>query len=181
MILRPTIFLDIDGVLNTPHTPGFQTSAGKIEPKLVSNLNLVAGAFQDGINIVISSHWRVWHSLDSISHMLYLAGLSNKAFIIGKTPDDYDASNHQVDDYDGDPFSRPTPFIVKKAKTRGDEIRDWLLDHPNVNAYGHWAIVDDNDWMNPNQRSRFVKTDSQVGLTIANARQLITVLMTRAS
>jgi hypothetical protein len=175
--LRPTIFLDIDGVLNTPHTPGFQTAAGKIEPALVSNLNLVADAFAGGgINIVISSHWRVWHSLSSISHMLYLAGLSNKAFIISKTPDDY---NHVVDDYDGDPMSRPTPFIVK-AKTRGDEIRDWLLDHPDVNAYGRWAIVDDNDWMNKNQHHRFVKTDSQEGLTSSKAYQLITILMTRA-
>ena len=179
MKIRPTIFLDIDGVLNTPRTPGFQTQSGKIEPTLVNNLNLVAGAFENGINIVISSHWRVWHSLDSISYMLYRAGLSNKAFIIGKTADDYDTANHQVDDYDGDPMSRPTPFIVK-AKTRGDEIRDWLLDHPDFNADGHWAIVDDNDWMNKNQHHRFVKTDPMVGLTPANAGQLIMILTTKA-
>ena len=175
MILRPTIFLDIDGVLNTPSTPGFQTSAGKIEPALVNNLNLVANSFHDGINIVISSHWRVWHSVSAITHMLALAGLSTRAHIIGKTPDDY---NHVVDDYDGDPTNRPTPFIVK-ARTRGDEIRDWLLDHPDVNAYGRWAIVDDNDWMNRNQHDRFVKTDSHLGLTPAKAGQLIAILMTR--
>jgi hypothetical protein len=161
--LRPIVFLDIDGVLNTPTTPGFQTSAGKIEPALVNNLNLVAGAFQDGINIVISSHWRVWHSVDSISHMLYLAGLCDKAFVIGKTPDDYQQNDDSA--------------IIVKARTRGDEIRDWLLDHPDANAYGRWCIIDDNDWMNKNQRHRFVKTDSQVGLTHDDALRVIRILM----
>lgn len=166
MKLRPIIFLDIDGVLNTPHTPGFQTAAGKIEPALVNNLNLIAGAFQDGINIVISSHWRVWHSVDSISHMLYLAGLSNKAFIIGKTDDDYQKSDHDIIN------------IITKHKTRGDEIRDWLLDHPDANAYGRWCIIDDNDWMNRNQHHRFVKTNPNDGLTPAKAKDAIRILMT---
>lgn len=170
MKIRPIIFLDIDGVLNTPRTPGFQTPQGKIDRTLVNNLNLVAGAFQDGINIVISSHWRVWHSLDSISSMLYDAGLCDKAFVIGKTDDDY-GNPHSDNDISGS--------LIIKAKTRGDEIRDWLLDHPDMNADGRWAILDDNDWMNKNQHDRFVKTDPQVGLTPANAGQLITILMTR--
>lgn len=170
-LIRPTIFLDIDGVLNTPRTPGFQTPKGKIDPTLVNNLNLIAGAFQDGINIVISSHWRVWHSLADIKIMLQDAGLSNKAFVIGKTDDDYRDPHLSDDDVSG-----KTIFI---PKTRGDEIRDWLLDNPDVNAYGQWAIIDDNNWMNKNQLDRFVKTDPMVGLTPANAGQVIRILMTK--
>jgi len=170
MILRPTIFLDIDGVLNTPHTSGFQTVHGKIEPDLVKNLNRIGAAFAGGINIVISSHWRVWHDLRTITAMLQNAGMSDMCRVIGKTDDDYQ-NPHSDNDVSGS-------FIVK-AKTRGDEIRDWLLDHPDVNADGRWAIVDDNDWMNKNQHDRFVKTDLQVGLTPAKAGQLIAILMSR--
>jgi hypothetical protein len=146
---RPIVFLDIDGVLNTPNTPGFQTPQGKIEPALVQNLNLIAGAFENGIDIVISSHWRVWHSLDSIMDMLHDAGLSYaKAFVIDKTPD--------------------------TGPTRGNEIAAWL--EKNCDPVTPWCIIDDNPWMLKSQKSRFVMTDSEKGLTWDKAKDVIKVL-----
>lgn len=150
MIIRPTVFLDIDGVLNTPSTPGFQTPQGKIELALVANLNTIARAFPAGIDIVISSYWRVWHDTRTIAAMLLEAGLSHRAIVIGKTPE--------------------------TGQSRGREIRDWLLNNPYVNSHGCWCIIDDNPWMLRDQQDKFVMTNSSHGLTADKAADVIHIL-----
>lgn len=54
---------------------------------------------------------------------------------------------------------------------RGDEIQDWLDNHPNVTKY---AIVDDLDKgdMLESQLPRFVKVDRGEGLTWSNYKAL---------
>lgn len=52
-----------------------------------------------------------------------------------------------------------TPFIPEGP--RGQEIKLWLDDHPEVETY---AIVDDNSNMFESQRPYFVQTDGREGL-----------------
>lgn len=52
---------------------------------------------------------------------------------------------------------------------RGLEIGAWLREHPEVT---HYAIVDDDADMLPEQESCFVKTDGHEGLTYAAFKEL---------
>lgn len=57
--------------------------------------------------------------------------------------------------------------------SRGEEIKDWLDRHPEVESY---AIVDDDGDMLPEQRPFFVNTDAHDGLSWANAYRLAELL-----
>ncbi len=67
------------------------------------------------------------------------------------------------------PVIDKTPVLT----TRGFEINAWLSEHPEVT---HYAIVDDNDWMLDSQKSRFVQTDEEIGLTLRNYLDLRHIL-----
>jgi len=56
---------------------------------------------------------------------------------------------------------------------RGDEIKDWLDNHPNVEQY---AIVDDTDEMLDSQQQYFVQTHPNVGLTSDIANRIVQIL-----
>lgn len=56
---------------------------------------------------------------------------------------------------------------------RGDEIAAWLAAHPEVEAY---AIVDDIEPPLPEQEPFYVKTDPDVGLTLADYHRLSAIL-----
>ena len=53
---------------------------------------------------------------------------------------------------------------------RGDEIQEWLDEHPEVEKY---AIIDDDDDMLPEQEENFFQTDFQTGLTDEIAKKVI--------
>jgi hypothetical protein len=69
------------------------------------------------------------------------------------------------------PIIDATPILY--SGSRGMEINMWLTDNPEVTTY---AIVDDNNWMLPDQQARFVQTDETYGLTLENYRQLKVLL-----
>ena len=52
--------------------------------------------------------------------------------------------------------------ITPEGETRGDEINEWLEDHPDVEKY---AIIDDDDDMLDDQMENFFETDFETGLT----------------
>lgn len=56
---------------------------------------------------------------------------------------------------------------------RGDEIADWLAEHPEVESY---AIVDDVDEFSAEQKPFFVQTSHFDGLRWADAEKLATLL-----
>ena len=56
--------------------------------------------------------------------------------------------------------------------TRGDEIADWLRDHPEVSSTCY-AIVDDEEGMLPDQIPQFVRTTFATGLDRSNVEQLV--------
>lgn len=60
-----------------------------------------------------------------------------------------------------------------ESDTRGNQIQRWLDKHPEVEFY---AIVDDNSGMLSLQKDHFVQTDFDEGLTLADFKDLCTVL-----
>ena len=81
--MRPIIFLDVDGVLNTPLSWGYRREKGMDREKVerVSKL-----AEEVNADVIISSAWRNAYSLLELKDMLQKRGFQNTARIIGITP-----------------------------------------------------------------------------------------------
>jgi hypothetical protein len=60
---------------------------------------------------------------------------------------------------------------------RGKGIAAWLKVRDDVS---HWAIVDDDSDMLPEQMPRFVKTDLTVGMSLKNYEELCRILEIKA-
>jgi hypothetical protein len=76
--MRRVIFLDIDGVLNTPREWG-RRDAEAFAPRLVHRLHRIVGA--TGAHVVVSSTWRLHHMLDELRGYTGLG-----ARLVGATP-----------------------------------------------------------------------------------------------
>lgn len=70
------------------------------------------------------------------------------------------------------PIIDSTPCL---STQRGPEIAQWLELHPEVT---HWAIVDDDSDMLPEQLPHFVQTNARDGLTLGNLERLCEILGT---
>jgi len=126
------IFLDFDGVLNCigtkdrvnhPRFPDCRVRGlDNFRVKLVSDL-----AIQTGAKIVISSTWRLMHTLDELRTLLYSRGLDSKVEIIGGTPESYREIG--------------LGFGPKRGE-RGDDIQLWLEQNGNPK---HYLVLDDLD------------------------------------
>jgi hypothetical protein len=99
------VFLDFDGVLNSygflkqqPHR------MDRLDPEAVARLNRLLT--RSGAKVVISSSWRVHHSLEELRKRLGEVGFAGE--VIGQTPD------ISWEEY-GDPF-----------RGRAVEIQSWL-------------------------------------------------------
>lgn len=118
------IFLDFDGVLNNDkwihqvyanrnqYISFAEREQAEINPEKVLMINNFAKEFD--AQIVVSSSWRITHSLDELNVFLTIAGLERKAIDI--TPRDY-------------------------RGYRGAEVKAWLKEHPEVT---HHVIFDDD-------------------------------------
>lgn len=129
------LFLDFDGVLNTPATWTFDKQYGLdvAKVKMISDLVNEEDAY-----IVISSAWRNNYSLDTLITWLGQRGLRNaRKRVIGKTPKYPD------------------------MRFRGVEIMIWLHMHPSVTSY---VAIDDNNWLD-GVKHRWVRTDYRKGVT----------------
>ena len=64
--------------------------------------------------------------------------------------------------------------ITPDGDNKGWEIGEWLLKHESqVSGY---AIIDDENDMQPEQQEHFVQTNSQFGITLKDAERVITIL-----
>ena len=64
--------------------------------------------------------------------------------------------------------------ITPDGDNKGWEIDEWLLKHKGqVNGY---AIIDDENDMQPEQQEHFVQTNSQFGITLKDADRVMTIL-----
>lgn len=149
------VFLDIDGVLN--YTLWYY-SDGPVEdptsmdedldPACIERINNLCS--ETDSKIVISSDWRIDKSY---KWRLERAGLKN---IIDHTP-----------------ITVFNAFTGSKVLSRGEEIRMWLEEHPEVTNY---VIIDDRTDFFENQQSHFVHINFYYGITdddVSKAKQIL--------
>lgn len=143
------LFLDIDGVLNTHktcllHGGVFINSVG-VKDKLDPYGSLfIKRLTQHGIQIVLSSVWRGGKRF---------AQEKERAFSF--------------------PIIDRTPWHPFPDSIRGDEIKMWLDNHPEVT---HYCIVDDDSDMLEEQKPFFVKTKHQEGITFEDMEKICKIL-----
>lgn len=133
------LFLDYDGVVNTPmwdhEDDVWKCRYGKPESVQVNNRQAVQWISEFcekyGYSIVVTSTWRLWPDYDMA---LYWGGLRGRIKVVGKTP-------------------------YLEGKKREDEIAAYLAEHPEVTGY---LVVDDELITGP-FINRFVKCDPTVG------------------
>lgn len=143
------LFLDIDGVLNSFKTTLLHGSLFLGSPDVAKRLDPYGSLFikrltQHGVKIVLSSTWRKGSQFEE---------LGSQAFdfeVVGRTC--------------------IYPFAGAR---RGDEIKVWLDEHPEVT---HYCIIDDDSDMLPEQMSHFVRIEGTEGITFADMRKICTVL-----
>lgn len=146
------LFLDIDGVLNGNHF-WHEKNIYAIDPKCMERLNEII--WQTGAAIVVSSSWRYLvlngdMTPAGFGYMLRTHGLTSQAKVIGVTREDADSDDD----------------------LRSTQIRDWMkVSEELIQSY---VVIDDLPLQGFG--SRFIQTDSVVGLTDENAEQAIAIL-----
>ena len=133
------LFLDFDGVLNTPSTWTFDWARDGRYRLDVAKVQMISDLVnEEDAYIVISSAWRNYYSLNTLIKLLGKRGLKDaRKRVIGKTP------------------------TYRDMRFRGVEIMAWLHQHPSVTSY---VAIDDNDWLE-GMKHRWVRTDFRKGVT----------------
>ncbi len=117
------IFLDIDGVLVTRNSIKYQylnfpdDTSIQFSKKAVKNLNKLIRLTK--AKIVISSTWRLFHSLEDLQNIFKKQGIKGKTI-----------STTSVE--------RAT---IEEDIPRGQKITDWLKEHNDIKQY---VIIDDD-------------------------------------
>ena len=160
--MRKIIFLDLDGVLNTlwwekkEHVDKYGYA---FDPNAVANLAKIIE--ETGAEIVISSSWK-FMGLSEMQDMWEVRGLPGK--IIDITPNTVSDEMLLSADLDH----------MELMPIRGMEIKEWL--EKKGKKVSQYAILDDMDAMLPEQKSHFVQTNPNVGITEDDAFKAISIL-----
>ena len=162
---RKILFLDIDGVLNTKwwytqmnrNTPKDKYGYA-FDPKAVANLRRIVE--DTGADIVISSSWK-FMGLDKLRAMWNERELAGN--VIDVTPKGMCDEVLLTAGLDN----------MGVTRCRGNEIREWLMQHSDVT---HYVILDDMNDILQEQESHFIWIDPEVGITTENVEQTIMML-----
>lgn len=145
------VFLDIDGVVNTPwwcfsQTDGWRSRYNFPEDGQVNNTQAVQWVSEFCLkfryDLVISSTWRKGITLTTLQNILDQSGLRPGIKVIGKTPC-LDWINS----------------ASKEPAQRGDEISSWLAAHPEIDRY----LIFDDDCDMGKHMDHLVKTRCDAG------------------
>ncbi len=126
------LFLDFDGVLNSTEwferniqairesTSLLQRGEQELDPVLVERVSALVA--ETNTSVVISSTWRILHSLENINEMLLRRGWT----------------------------APPAIGVTDRTQTgfRGHEVNMWLAEHPQ---FTHHVILDDSTDFLPEQ------------------------------
>lgn len=160
--MKPLLFLDIDGVLNSVKFMELGTMWGSslesLDPIACERLERVLAA--TGAEIVLSSAWRHSTSPELMERYLHKRGCPS-ARVIDRTP-----FNSEM----------PVRAGTKRPRhecERGLEIQHWLDTHPAHDRA--FAIVDDSEDM-AHLRSKLIRTSWQTGLGEEHIEPLILML-----
>lgn len=140
------VFLDYDGVVNTPmwNSDGTVCSYGFPKQGKVNNFQAVqwlSEACQKfGYDIVVTSTWRLDNNY---KECLINGGLRKGIEVLGRTPR-----------FSGQP--------------RGEEIKAYIEDHPEILYY---IIVDDEDDILPEQINNFIQVDGDAGFNLREFKE----------
>lgn len=145
------IFLDIDGVLNSEiYYRSVNRTAKDWSRFDPTAVDLIKKLVDEFFaQIVISSTWR-FGAVQLLNSELKKSGLIKYLHKDWKTPQGYPPS-------------------------KGKEIQEWLDQHTNISEY---VIIDDDESILEEQKSRFVKTDLMNGMKekhYARAREILIV------
>lgn len=176
-----TIFLDVDGVLNSHNywktLDGRRSSAeneasvqeyasGMIDADAVAELNRIVKV--TGAVVVLSSSWRHAHSMTHMNRMLQFRGF--KGFLIGATPELPHGS--QTPAFTAFLQANPEHW-TGRVNCRGNEIQAWLDSMAKV--VSKFVILDDDSDM-AHLEPFLVKTPYETGLTPELADKAIEML-----
>lgn len=116
------VFLDFDGVLNSMADFAFKTTSQVFDAHYIARLNAIV--HQSGAKVVVSSSWRVNHSLEELRKLLQLSGFEGE--LIGRTP---------VLSYEH------AQGLCDIGEIRSQEIQAWMDAHPMPIA--SFVVLDD--------------------------------------
>ena len=163
----PVIFLDIDGVLNRTRA----ATHIRLDDDLVQLFQELVT--QTESKIVLSTFWRPF--LTYVQYILSRYGIPADSFI-GRTPGVCEASSF-ANGSSGAQLFGASAFDDNQYVSRASEIRAWLDAHPDVVNY---VILDDRaSAADAHLASRFVQTDSNAGLTVADVSRCKSLLLTK--
>ena len=163
--MSKTIFLDIDGVLNSnfwnaTHTK--ELSDGTLID--AEKIALLGGLVRrTGAQLILHSGWRFWYDADCkplraeserLSAMLAAEGMT----IAGATPD---LTTEEI--------RRTKKFSLVKAQ----EILAWVAQHPETTG---WVVLEDLDLHNAEVARHQVMTDQTIGMTAADVETAVRIL-----
>lgn len=153
------LFLDIDGVLH-PLVVEFRN--GQLSQEHLFNHDSMAQLKRiveaTGAELILSSSWRQFEDAKAKLQMV-------------------------LKEWDVRPFTRSTPVL--SAGTRADEILAFL--DAQGRGVERWVVLDDEDVTGGKEgmmmdliRSRFVRTESSIGMTSCDADKAIDILLSLA-
>ena len=146
------LFLDYDGVVNTPmwNERGTKVSYGFPEDGKVNNFQAVQWVSQFcqkcKFDIVVTSSWREERNY---RECLTEGGLRGNIAIAGALP-------------------------LDETKSRGDLIRAYLLSHPEIKYY---IIADDEEDLLPEQLPHLIKTNACYGFLEPEYKRCVALYM----
>ena len=172
------IFLDIDGVLSTPeyimylchhHEKGrLYAWEAQFQFKPCIMRHLVDIVNRTDAYIVISSMWRLFGDRRQVEFDLWKKG----EHII--EDEHWNQMMDKLNEYGiGNRVIGITPYFCGVNDKRGDEIRDWLSWHPDVEKF---VIIDDDSDMKEFTKTKLAKCHRWFGLTKKIKEKAIKIL-----
>ena len=148
------IFLDFDGVITSPD------SKWKIDMHKIKIINDICD--KTDAKIVVTSTWRMGYHDD-----VYACHERLKRYFI---------KNNYLDNFK-DTFDKFISNIIGMTECigglRGDEIKSYMNEHPEVENY---VIIDDDSDMCDYQLCNFIQTDTYDGITERDAKLCVDIL-----